>query len=475
MEVDSEEIYKIVVEEASILAALYTGPEIRIRIANKLMLQAWGKDESVIGKTIREANPEWEGQPFFDYFDNVFKTGIEYVAIEERADLLVNGAFQTFYYNFNYKPLRHADGTIWGIVHTAFDVTEQVQAKKRKERADEMFRQAVSSADLGTWYMHVATREIIASDRAKELFGYKSHDVLNIDTLIDQIPEEYRTHVMAAFDAAFTGENYDIEYPIIGYNDKKLRWVRATGKLYEAVGDQPSFLAGTLLDIMERKEKELRKDDFISIASHELKTPITTLKGSLQLLERMKDDPSKIPPLIERSTRSIGKICKLIDDLLNVSRMNQSQLELNKTPFIIGDMLHDCCNHVRIEGKHELVLEGDIDLEICADEHRLDQVVVNMVSNAVKYAPLSEIIYVQVEKAGDMVKVSVKDKGPGIPPERLQYLFDRYYQAENSKHYSGLGLGLYISSEIIKRHGGEIGVQSELGKGSTFWFTVPVR
>ena len=126
-------------------------------------------------------------------------------------------------------------------------------------------------------------------------------------------------------------------------------------------------------------------------------------------------------------------------------------------------------------GKHNLVFGGDRDLEIHADEHRIDQVVVNFVNNAVKYAPDSKDICLNVEKIGNMAKISVKDTGPGIAPDKIPHLFSRYYRADYSgSQYSGLGLGLYISAEIVKRHGGEIGVDSELGKGSTFWFKLPI-
>jgi signal transduction histidine kinase len=109
-----------------------------------------------------------------------------------------------------------------------------------------------------------------------------------------------------------------------------------------------------------------------------------------------------------------------------------------------------------------------------ADELRIDQVVVNLVNNAVKYAPNQREIYLIIEDLGDWVKVSVKDNGPGISKDKLGHLFDRYYRVDYSGvQYSGLGLGLYISAEIVKKHNGRIGVESEIGKGSTFWFTVP--
>jgi PAS domain S-box-containing protein len=234
---------------------------------------------------------------------------------------------------------------------------------------------------------------------------------------------------------------------------------------------------GTAIEIDALKKLQEQKDDFISIASHELKTPITTLKASLQLLDRMKDNPASIKSrhLIEQANRSMHKVSTLVDELLNVNRINQTHLPLHKTVFTLSELVNGCCNHISLAGKHNVVILGNKELKINADERAIDQVIVNLVNNAVKYAPGSEDIFIIIEQEDHMAKISVKDSGPGIPRDKLPYLFDRYFQAETTGYRKpGLGLGLYICSEIIKRHGGHIGVESELGKGSTFWFTLPL-
>ena len=239
---------------------------------------------------------------------------------------------------------------------------------------------------------------------------------------------------------------------------------------------QMQLWVGTATDIEELKLLQQQKDDFISIASHELKTPITSLKASLQLLNRMKDNPSPVmlPNLIGQANKSLDKVSVLIQDLLNANKINEGQLHLNQKQFVISKVIEDCCHNVRTQGIYTIRTEGDIDIEVFADEGRIDQVVINFVNNAVKYASHSKEILIKIEKVNDMAKVSVIDRGPGISPEKIPHLFDRYYRVDSSgSQYSGLGLGLYISAEIIKKHSGEIGVDSELGKGSTFWFTLP--
>lgn len=233
---------------------------------------------------------------------------------------------------------------------------------------------------------------------------------------------------------------------------------------------------GTATDIHELRLLQQQKDDFISIASHELKTPITTLKATLQLLNKIKDDPSHalFPKLIGQANKSLDKVTILIDDLLNTTMVNEGKLNLHLKSFNLAELINDCCHHVRLEGVYRIVTKGDRELKVYADADRINQVMINFVNNAIKYAPDSKTITVHIERVGDMAKVSVADTGPGVIPEKLAHLFDRYYRVEgNGIQGSGLGLGLYISSEIIKKHTGLIGVDSELGKGSTFWFTLP--
>jgi PAS domain S-box-containing protein len=234
---------------------------------------------------------------------------------------------------------------------------------------------------------------------------------------------------------------------------------------------------GTFMDVTNRRKIIQQKDEFISVASHELKTPVTSLKASLQLLSKMQDNPSPkmLPVLIQQANRSLNKVSSLITDLLNASKLNVGQLQLKKSTFTLASLVNDCCDHIRMVGEYKIHTEGDTYLQVTADADRVDQVITNFINNAVKYAPEAKEIRVLIEKQENFAKISVIDKGKGIPPEKLPYLFDRYFRVDTSGlQYSGLGLGLYINAEIIKKHDGEYGVKSTLGKGSTFWFTLPL-
>jgi PAS domain S-box-containing protein len=237
---------------------------------------------------------------------------------------------------------------------------------------------------------------------------------------------------------------------------------------------------GTFMDVTNRRKIIQQKDEFISVASHELKTPLTTLKATLQLLTKMHEDAADNKRAMQSSmfaqaNRSLNKVNTLVADLLNASRLNEGQLKLDKKYFDIAKLITDCCEHIKIAGGYEITTTGDTDLSVYADPDKIDQVLVNFINNAVKYAPQSKVIDIKIEKLTNAARISITDTGPGIPLNKQQQLFDRYFRVDTSGlQYSGLGLGLFINAEIIKRHGGEIGVISEIGKGSTFWFTLPL-
>lgn len=234
---------------------------------------------------------------------------------------------------------------------------------------------------------------------------------------------------------------------------------------------------GTFMDVTNRRRVLQQKDEFINVASHELKTPVTSLKASIQILQRMKDNPNPVifDKMLSQAGKSLDKLNRLIVDLLDSNRISEGQLQLRKMRFNIGELVRDCCQHVRTAGTFDIVLEGDYDTIVEADEQQIDQVLVNFINNAMKYAPDSLEIKVVCERSAAALKVSVVDSGPGIPEKQIPHLFDRYYRADYSGfRFSGLGLGLYICAEIIKKHGGTIGVDSELGTGSAFWFTLPL-
>ncbi|MVN90579.1 ATP-binding protein [Mucilaginibacter aquatilis] len=514
--------------------AIYSGSELVIAFANNAMLEFWGKDSSIIGQSLIDAVPELQGQPFFAYLQGVFETGISKVGISP-AETLRNGMLQTRYYEYEYKAVKNAAGVTYCILHTAADVTNNVLGQEAIERSREqeeaLNRETSLNEELAAANEQLVstndelqkaqqqlnelnaelerrvsgrTRELQESESRFRAMAEGSGIMIAVEDDTSQITflskawadftgqnqatlaangwtdfihpddkQKYRELYLAAFNKCepFTGE-----LRLRGVNDHYY-WILSKGNpLFRPDGSFAGYII-TCVDITEQKELEQRKDDFISIASHELKTPLTSLKASLQLMDKIKHNPTNamMPKLIMQSRKSIQRVSTLVDDLLNVRRLQQGEMQLNKTYFILSQLLNACANPIAITGSHRISITGDLELEILADEHRIDQVVTNFINNAAKYAPDCGLISMHIEQVDGVVKVSVSDTGPGIPKSKIQHLFDRYYRVDASGfQVSGLGLGLYISAEIIKRHGGEIGADSELGQGSTFWFTLPI-
>lgn len=250
-------------------------------------------------------------------------------------------------------------------------------------------------------------------------------------------------------------------------------------KLHEQTMELNRIQQSLLAEIEQRKEAEGKKDEFISIASHELKTPLTSVKGYLQLAERsLKSGQSEKSELfIGHSRKQVDKLSQLVADLLDTTKIASGQLMFNYNYFDFKPFLENAIDSVghSYPGK-QIIKTGLADVRIYGDENRLEQVLVNYLTNAIKYAPDGREIFVDMQLSDQWVEVKVKDQGIGIPKETQEHIFEKFYRVEeNAKHFQGLGMGLYICAEIIKRHQGEYGVESEPGQGSTFYFRIPVK
>jgi signal transduction histidine kinase len=231
--------------------------------------------------------------------------------------------------------------------------------------------------------------------------------------------------------------------------------------------------------IRESTEELMRKkDEFISIASHELRTPITSIKASLQIVQRAVSKNEVLEPfgpLVDKSANQVTKLTNLVNELLDATRIQAGRLELIKSNFVLYDLIQESVEGSLIDHQDYIVsIDGDKTLTVFADRNRIEQVLNNLLSNAIKYSPKNYRIKVSFENlSGGQTKVSVIDGGIGIEQSKVVDVFERFFRVEQSiNNYAGLGLGLYISAQIVKQHLGEIGVDSELGSGSTFWFKI---
>ncbi|WP_207421145.1 ATP-binding protein [Desertivirga brevis] len=324
---------------------------------------------------------------------------------------------------------------------------------------------------------------VFANEKLNEVWGFPPQESGNIEQYDKRVGfhpdgKPYQKQDWPAMRSILRGEFVTDEDVEIVRGDGKSAILRMSSAPIKDNSGEITAAVVICLDVTQLKDAIRSRDEFLSIASHELKTPLTTLTASLQMLMRIYEkEPlsNAIAGLITSSNRSAGKLGGLVRELLSVSAIQAGQLSLNKKWFKISKLIEDCSQHITIAGTHTFVVNGDSTLNVFADENRIEQIIVNFISNAVKFSPRSSEIQLLVETLDNKVKISVTDQGIGIEEEKLPRLFKRFYRADLSGQYSGMGLGLYISSEIIRLHGGEIGVESKKGEGSTFWFSLPIE
>lgn len=234
-----------------------------------------------------------------------------------------------------------------------------------------------------------------------------------------------------------------------------------------------------LAEIEFRKEAENKKDEFISIASHELKTPLTSVKGYIQLLQRSlnKGDTSTAISHLGKANTQLQKLNELIVDLLDMSKIESGKLQFNMQYFPADNMVDNAIEMMQNANPNFTINKiGHSNELIYGDEGRLEQVVINFITNGIKYAPNTNEINVSLLVTNRQLRVSVKDFGIGIPQKEQDRIFEKFYRVEeNGTNSNGLGIGLYICATIIERHGGTLGVESSPSQGSEFYFTIPVN
>ncbi|WP_162996536.1 PAS domain S-box protein [Mucilaginibacter celer] len=249
-------------------------------------------------------------------------------------------------------------------------------------------------------------------------------------------------------------------------------------QLVEAVAAQAAVALDNAKLYEDIKQLNEKKDEFIGLASHELRTPVTSLKGYLQIIARNLAADEKNKTLANKALDQVGKLTTLISDLLDVTKIQTGKLPFTYADFDVVEMLADLREILQqTNPSHRLILNLPPDgLLINGDSQRIEQVVINLVTNAVKYSPKANEVIITAGVQGDKFRVSVQDFGIGIQPDQLERVFSRFYRVENlASHMSGLGIGLYICNEIVLRHNGRLWVESEYGKGSIFYFEIPVN
>ena len=297
--------------------------------------------------------------------------------------------------------------------------------------------------------------------------GSGSQQVLHPDDLIQ---------TAKAWTEAITNQtSFQFEYRIKRASDGQYRWHLGKGEPFKDESGKLIAWFGTSTDIEDQKKEIEKKDEFIGVASHELKTPLTSLKGYVQLIGQT-ELPEPVKLYIEKANSSLNKLQHLINDLLDVSKIKAGRLKFDTTIFDLSELIEQCIENCRyIYPSHKLTEELEQNITINGNEERLEQVLMNLINNAVKYSNGNKEIIVRAEKDNNTATVSIIDFGIGLSSEDQEKIFDRFFRVENNEVYiPGLGMGLYISSGIVKEHNGTLSVKSKLKEGSVFSFSLPL-
>lgn len=275
-----------------------------------------------------------------------------------------------------------------------------------------------------------------------------------------------------------SGEVFEIENRY-KRNDGIYRWhLNRSIPLRDEAGEL-LFWVGTATDIDDQRKSIEKKDEFIGIASHELKTPLTSLKAYLQLISNYKKEvvPEQVKTFIVKAEGSINKLHILVNDLLDVSKIQAGKLHFSQAVLSVNKLVSGCAENAGyMFPDYNIIYKPGDDYKIKGNVERLEQVLMNLINNAVKYSPLHKDVLLAVEKEGKQIRISVTDFGIGLSESQKEKIFERFYRVDDKNFMaSGLGMGLYISMEIVKNHKGKMGVESKINKGSTFYILLPLQ
>jgi signal transduction histidine kinase len=476
--IESEENLRNIILQAPVAMSILKGPEHVVEIANERMYELWGKTkEALLGKPIFEGLPEVKGQGFEDLLSSVYNTGQTVKGGSVPVTLPRIGGVEIVYANFVYEAYREANGKIGGVMVVATDVTAQELSKRKVQESEDRLLIALNAAELGTFEVNYAALDkMVTNSQFYKIFGFDAPAERNEYSALIH-PEDMPIRDKAIAESFSTGKLF---YEIRLLLNHKVRWIRVVGKvLFNSQGISEKLL-GIVQDITKEKDLQLQKDNFIAMASHELKTPVTSIKAYTQILEQMLLQKGEVKEagMINRMDTQINRLTNLISDLLNLTKINTGKFEYHETYFDFNELVRQMAEELQpTSAKHTLTLALDNTVTIFADRERIGQVITNFISNAIKYSPDADTVNISTTAQDDTIRFCVQDFGIGINAESIDKVFDQFYRVNNEKHQSfqGMGLGLYISSEIIKNEGGKIWVESVEGEGSKFYFSLPVK
>jgi len=505
---ESEIRFRTLVEQSP-LSTQIMSTDGRIVLVNRAWEQLWGVTLDQLAEYNFLQDPQLVAKGLMPYLRRGFAgEALELPAVlydpnETLPDLSSNAEPERWTRAFIY-PVRDEAARIRQVVLVHQDITDEMRAKAELQESENRFRQLAEHINEIFWmYDAKQLRMLYISPAYKQVWG-QVRASLDGDprSFVDAVHVEDRERVLAALEQQQRGVQTLTEYRIVR-PDGTLRWIRDQGFPIKDESGHVYRVAGLAEDITERQRAEeeraellvreqaaraeaeaaiVVRDEFLSIASHELKTPVTSLVAYSQMLERRAQRGGTLPERDRRAVHVLAdqatRLSRLIDSLLDISRIQTGHFTLNRAPVDLGAL----CTRVVTEVQETVerhtvecvILEEPVTVE--GDDLRLEQMLQNLVQNAIKYSPNGGAIRVTIRQDDGHAVLAVSDQGIGIPQEEYSHLFQRFYRAGNSANsvISGMGLGLYVVKEIVERHAGMIEVVSTEGQGSTFTVRLPL-
>ncbi len=417
--------------------------------------------ENVDGKTISEIVPDIEIS-WSQKYGNVVMTGesIRFIDYSE--------AMNTW---FEVYAFRLGDKTNNKVAILFTNITERKKAEIEVKASEAKFRSLTETIPQMVWMTDtVGTPEYLSS----QWIEYAGEMPTTDYWMIICHPDDKESSMNDWQKSVETGEKFTSEVRLKN-KEGEYRWHVSVGvPLRDDNGNVIKWM-GSVTDIHDQKLKEQKKDEFISIASHEMKTPLTSAKAYLQLLEISLDENNTNFIYAKKASEATERLNKLISELLDSSKIQHGKLNFTDSTFNFDKMVADTIENVQYSSiTHKIIKIGSINKQFLGDKDRLQQVIINLLTNAIKYSPKANEVIIKMESKNNYLQVSVVDKGVGMSEKHLEKVFERYYRVEeHSLQFQGLGIGLYISYDIVQRHSGKMWVESVLGEGSTFHFILP--